>query len=100
MKDKLFKGIYSAIFSVYDQNMKIKTETVEKIVNYQLKNGLKGFYVCGNTGECSVLPASTRMEMLESVVKANGGRGQIIAHIGATHFDDAKDFWSTRARKK
>lgn len=90
MKDKLFKGIYSAIFSVYDQNMKIKTETVEKIVDYQLKNGLKGFYVCGNTGECSVLPASTRMEMLESVVKANGGRGQIIAHIGATHFEDAK----------
>ena len=53
--------------------MKIKTETVEKIVDYQLKNGLKGFYVCGNTGECSVLPASTRMEMLESIVKANGG---------------------------
>lgn len=90
MKEKQFKGVYSAIFSVYDENMKVKTDTVEKIVDYHLSNGLKGFYVCGNTGECSVLPAPTRMKMLETVVKANAGRGQIMAHIGATHFDETK----------
>lgn len=90
MKQKQFKGIYSAIFSVYDKDMRVKKNTVEKIVDYHLNNGLKGFYVCGNTGECSVLPAPTRNEMLETVVKANRGRGQIMAHIGATHFDEVK----------
>ncbi len=90
MGQKLLSGIYSAIFSVYDRDMNVKTDTVYNLVDYQLANGLKGFYVCGNTGECSVLPASTRMEMLECVVKANRGRGQIIAHIGAAHFDQTK----------
>ena len=60
------------------------------MMDYQLENGLNGFYVCGNTGECSVLPEKTRRQMLEAVVKFNRGRGLIMAHVGATHFDQTK----------
>ena len=61
---KLLNGMYSAIFSVYDKQLKVKKNTVKELVNYHLDNGLKGFYVCGNTGECKVLPVKTRKEML------------------------------------
>ena len=91
MEDKKFKGIYSAIFSVYDENLNVKKDTVKQMVDYQLDNGLKGFYVGGNTGECTVLPARTRKEMLETVIEANNGRGKVMAHIGAGHFDEVKD---------
>lgn len=90
MKNKFFEGVYSAIFSVYDENLNVKTETVEKLVDYQLSHGVRGFYVCGNTGECTVLPVKTRIQMLDTVVKANKGRGQIMAHIGAAHLDQVK----------
>ncbi len=89
--EKAFKGIYSAIFSVYDENMNVKKEAVAKMVEYQLANGIKGFYVGGNTGECTVLPAKTRKQMLETVVEVNKGRGKIMAHIGAGHFDEVMD---------
>lgn len=85
-----FEGIYSAIFSVYDENANVKKESVYKMVEYQLDSGLKGFYVCGNTGECTVLPEQTRRQMLETVVEANAGKGQIMAHIGAGHYDETK----------
>jgi len=88
---KLFEGVYSAIFSVYDENLNVKKDTVKKMVDYQLKNGLKGFYVGGNTGECTVLPAKTRKQMLEAVIEANNGRGKIMAHIGAGHYDEVMD---------
>jgi len=88
---KLLEGVYSAIFSVYDENLNVKRDTVNKLVEYQLEGGLKGFYVGGNTGECTVLPKKTRMQMLEAVVDANAGRGQIIAHVGAGHFDEVMD---------
>lgn len=88
---KLLKGVYSAIFSVYDENLNVKKDTVKKLVDYHLDNGLKGFYVCGNTGECVVLPAKTRKQILETTIDANNGRGQIIAHIGAGHFDETMD---------
>ena len=88
---KLFEGIYSAIFSVYDENLNVKKDTVRKLVDYQLDGGLKGFYVGGNTGECTVLPAKTRKQMLEAVIEANNGRGKVIVHVGAGHFDETMD---------
>lgn len=88
---KLLEGVYSALFSVYDEQLNVKKDTVEKMINYQLDNGVKGFYVGGATGECVVLPAKTRKQMLEASVEANNGRGQIIAHIGAGHFDETMD---------
>lgn len=91
MKEKLFTGIHSALFSVYDENMNVKKDTVAKLVDYQLAGGVSGFYVGGNTGECTVLPNKTRKQMLETVVEANAGRGRIMAHIGAGHYDDVMD---------
>ena len=88
---KLLNGMYSAIFSVYDEQFNVKKDTVNKLVDYQLTNGLKGFYVCGNTGECKVLPVKTRKEMLETVVDANNGKGQVVAHIGAGLYNDGLD---------
>lgn len=87
MKKYNFDGIYSAIFSVYDQNMDVKTETVHGIMDYQRERGLNGFYVGGNTGECTILPNKTRMEMLEAVME-NKKDSKVIAHIGAGHLED------------
>jgi N-acetylneuraminate lyase len=89
--EKAFTGIHSAIFSVYDEQMNVKKETVAKMVEGQLEAGVLGFYVGGNTGECTVLPAKTRKQMLEAVVEVNKGRGKIMAHIGAGHFDEVMD---------
>ena len=86
--NKVFEGIYSAIFSVYDENMNVKSDTVQKLVDYQIAGGVQGFYVGGNTGECTVLPAKTRKEMLEAVMAANRGRGMVIVHLGAGHIED------------
>ena len=89
--EKAFTGIHSAIFSAYDENMNVITKTVEKMVEDQLSAGLQGFYVGGNTGECTILPAKTRKQMLETVVDVNKGRGKIMALIGAVHFDEVMD---------
>ena len=91
MNNILFKGIYSATFSLYDENMKVKKDSVEKLIGYNLKNGVRGFYVGGNTGECTVLPNRTRKEMLE-VVKAFCPQDTgIMAHVGAGHLEDVEE---------
>lgn len=89
--EKAFVGIHTAIFSVYDKNMNVIKETVAKMVDEQLAAGVQGFYVGGNTGECTILPAKTRKQMLEAVVEANKQRGKIMVHIGAGHFDEVMD---------
>ena len=86
----LFKGIYSATFSIYDKEMNVIKPSVEQLIDYNIKNGVQGFYVGGNTGECTVLPNKTRIQMLETV-KENAKDAAIIAHIGAGHLDDTTE---------
>ena len=91
MSNKPFSGILPAIFSVYDENLQVKKDTVKKIVDFDLANGVTGFYVGGITGECTVLPAQIRKDMLTATLEANAGRGKIMAHIGAGHLDETLD---------
>lgn len=91
MNNILFEGIYSAIFSIYDENMNVIEESVKKLIEHGEKNGLRGFYVGGNTGECTVLPNRTRKQMLECVKKYASPTSKIIAHVGAGHLDDVLD---------
>lgn len=90
MNNIKFTGIYSPLYSLYDRKMNVLKESVEKLVRFDLKNGIKGFYVGGNTGECTVLPNRTRKQMLETV-KSVSGDFRVIAHIGAGHMEDTLD---------
>lgn len=85
-----FKGMYSALFSIYDENLKVKRDSVEALMDYNRNNGIKGFYVGGSTGECFVLPNRTRIEMLETAMEHKKD-SKIIAHIGANNFLDTKE---------
>lgn len=91
MNNILFEGVYSATFSIYDKNMNVMKGSVQQLIDYNLKNGIKGFYVGGNTGECTVLPNKTRKQMLEAVKEASASDTKLIAHVGAGHLDDVED---------
>ncbi len=91
MNNIKFEGIYSATFSLYDKSMNVLKSSVEKLIDYNVKNGIKGFYVGGNTGEAAVLPNKTRKQMLETVKGCIPEDSQLIAHIGAGHLEDADD---------
>ena len=91
MKNILFEGVYSATFSIYDEQLNVKKTSVKQLINYNLKNGVVGFYVGGNTGECTVLPNKTRKQMLEAVKEYSKPDTHIIAHVGSGHLDDVED---------
>ena len=78
----MFEGIYPALFSVYDEKLNVKKDTVKKLIDYHLSKGVAGFYVC------KVLPVRTRKQMAEAAVEANRGRGKIIIHVGAAVLED------------
>lgn len=79
---KKFKGIYPALITPFDEKGRINPEMVQKVVDNCLAKGVSGFYVGGSTGESYLLSLEERREMLEHVVKAVNGRGDVIANIG------------------
>ncbi len=84
-----FKGIMPALITPFDKSGMIRKGTVGELLDFLYTGGVNGLYVCGGTGEGPVLRKETRMEMLETVLAANNGRGAVIAHIASPCFDDS-----------
>ena len=78
-----FKGIYPAIVTPFDKTGAFSPAAMRAVVQYQLKAGVHGFYICGGTGEGLLLTVDERQAVLETVLQEVAGRAQVIAHVGA-----------------
>jgi N-acetylneuraminate lyase len=88
MNKKLFSGIMPALPTPFNVDGSLKAQTARDLTEWLIGKGASGFYVCGATGEGTVLPVKTRMEMLETVIGQANGRVKVIAHIMATDIHD------------
>lgn len=93
---KKFKGIFPALVTPFDKEGEISPEAVEKLVENCLEKGVSGFYVGGSTGESYLLSVEERRRMLELVMKAVGGRADVIANIGVFSTKQGSSWQSMR----
>ena len=77
-----FRGVYSATFTPYDKRGNIDFEMQEKVINFHSRNGIRGFYICGSTGEGPLLNENERIIVAENAIKCCRGRGKVIIHVG------------------
>ncbi|HOJ11058.1 MAG TPA: dihydrodipicolinate synthase family protein [Clostridiales bacterium] len=86
-----FKGIMPAIISPVNEDGSIREKELRRLINWQLAAGCSGFYICGATGEGTVMKPEARKAMAEIAVDEVKGRGCIIDHIGAIDLKTAAD---------
>ena len=82
-------GAYTALFTPFTKDNQVNVDMLGRLVDFHLSQGLRGFYLTGSTGEGFLLSESERKQVVEAVVKANRGRGKVIAHVGCVATDDA-----------
>ncbi|WP_020613163.1 N-acetylneuraminate lyase [Sediminispirochaeta bajacaliforniensis] len=83
---KKMTGIFPALLTPFS-GTKINEKALRAIVEWNIKQGVSGFYVCGSTGEAFLLKPEERKQILEIVADQVGRRVSIIAHIGAIGTD-------------
>lgn len=88
---KNFKGILTALLTAFDKNGKINAKAMSDLVEFNLSQGVNGFYVGGSTGESMVMTAEERKELFAIVANATKGRATLIAHVGTISTDAACD---------
>ena len=91
-KGKVFTGMagaYSALFTPFKKDGSLNEEMVEKVIEYGIAKGLRGFYLTGSTGEGFLLSLDERKKVFERTVKASAGRAKLIAHVGCLSTNDA-----------
>lgn len=79
---EIFCGIFTALLTPMHEDGSIDFSSLDQLVEYQINQGVKGFYVGGSTGEGFLLTIQERMQILEAVIRAASGRVIVIAHIG------------------
>lgn len=85
-----FKGIFPALLTPFDKNDKINEKALEKLIEMNIKKGVKGFYVCGSTAEVFLLSDEEREYMYKLVKDIAGSRCTLIGHVGAISTAKAK----------
>ena len=70
---KEFKGMagaFAAMFTPFDKKGALNEEAIDQLVEYGIREGLKGFYLTGSTGEGMLLTNEERVRVYRRAVKA------------------------------
>jgi len=89
-------GCGTALVTPFDEKGRIDFGALERLVDWQIREGIDFLVPCGTTGESATLSGSERKAVTAAVVKAAGGRVPILAGAGGNH--TAKSvFWARDA---
>lgn len=83
------KGAFSAIFTPFDDSNQVNFDMLTQIANYQIEQGINGFFVTGSTGEGLLLSYEERIAVIKHVVDVVMGRVTVVAHVGHPSTDFA-----------
>ena len=84
------RGAFTALVTPFcEDSRQIDFETLEKVVEHQIKGGISGIFPVGTTGEAPTIEDEEQRQIIEFVAKCVKGRVPVIAGIGTNNTDDA-----------
>ena len=84
----MFRGTFTALVTPF-RNGAFDEAAYEKLIEHQIENGISGIVPVGTTGESPTLSNEEHNRVIESAVKAAGGRCKVIAGTGSNSTDEA-----------
>lgn len=85
---KKFTGAITAIVTPFLETGEVDVESLKKLVEFQIKNGINGIVPCGSTGEAATLSDEEKRLVIQTVVDQTKKRVPVIAGAGSN--DTAK----------
>jgi 4-hydroxy-tetrahydrodipicolinate synthase len=84
----LFSGLYTALITPFKDG-KIDEVALEKLIEFQIKNGVDGIIPCGTTGESPTLTHEENDLVIDLAIKIANKRVQVIAGTGSNSTAEA-----------
>lgn len=78
-------GMGVALVTPFKEDMSVDYEALERLVEFQLRNGTDYLVVLGTTGETPTLNEEERRQIVDTVVRVNAGRVPIVLGIGGNN---------------
>ena len=80
-----FKGTGVALVTPFSSNGKIDYSGLQKLVEFQINNGINYLVVQGTTGESVTLSEEEKIAVLDYVIEINAGRLPILLGVGGNN---------------
>ena len=84
----LFSGLYTALITPFKDGQ-IDEVALEKLIEFQIKNGVDGIIPCGTTGESPTLTHEENDLVIDLAIKIANKRVQVIAGTGSNSTAEA-----------
>ncbi len=84
----MFKGLYTALITPFREG-KIDYDSLRKIIEMQIENGVDGVIPMGTTGESPTVSFEEHKEIIKRVVEIVAGRIKVVAGTGANSTHEA-----------
>ena len=81
---EMIKGLIDAPFTPFDANGEVNLAPIAKYAEMLAKNGLKGVFINGSSGEGYMLTEEERMALAEEWVRVAPEGFKVIVHVGST----------------
>lgn len=90
MAQKRLYGLIAAPFTAMREDGSINLDTIEKQAESLVKNGVKGAFICGTTGEGVSLTVAERMKITERWMEVAQEDFAVIVHVGHACLPDSR----------
>jgi 4-hydroxy-tetrahydrodipicolinate synthase len=84
MKKPVFEGVATALVTPF-KNGTVDYEVQEKLLDFQIANGVKTIVICGTTGESAAMTDEEQIGAVSHAIQYTAGRCQIIAGTGSNN---------------
>ena len=81
-KESIFQGVATALVTPLNENG-VDYPALEKLINWQIEQGIDALVICGTTGEGSTLSDAEHREVLKFAIDVAAGRIPMIAGTGS-----------------
>ena len=85
MKLEKYYGIIPAFYACYEADGSVSPERSRQLARHLVRQGVRGLYVGGSSGECIYLEKEERMAILEAVMSEVKGECTVIAHVACNN---------------
>ncbi|NCB02969.1 MAG: 4-hydroxy-tetrahydrodipicolinate synthase [Spirochaetia bacterium] len=86
---KKFSGVYTALITPFTKYGLVDFKAFEKIVEFQIAQGIDGLVPCGTTGESPTLSHTEHDRVIAETVRISNGRVPVIAGTGSNATSEA-----------
>lgn len=84
-------GLIDAPFTPFLESGEVNYEIIPKYAEMLRKNGLKGVFINGSSGEGYMLTVDERKKLAETWIKEKRGDFKVIVHVGSCCVKDSKE---------